>query len=111
MKPGGVISRGWCSVPTAALGVIAFAVVLSPAVALLLAPTLVLFALLAIGHRPGERIIERLRRRFAHHARRLRHTAARSRPNIPVLVRRTGRLLASALAMRPPPAAAPQLAG
>ncbi len=71
--------------------------------ALLLAPGMLLFAVLALGFRPGERFIERLRsRRFARRATRAPRSLAARRP---IFVHRRISPAASALAMRPPPAA------
>jgi hypothetical protein len=68
--------------------------------ALTMAPALLLLAALANGFRPGEALIERL-------AERSRSAAPRAtsapRPRLALVVRPTGRLLACALAMRPPP--------
>jgi hypothetical protein len=73
-------------------------------VALTLAPAAVLLVLLLHGIAPGERLIERLRRRFV--GPRPRAALAAARPRLRLVVRRAGRLIAAALAMRPPPAAA-----
>src|SRR4051794_5816989 len=70
--------------------------------ALTMAPALLLLVLLASGVRPGEALIERLRDRRCACAPRPRARSA-SRPRLALVVRPTGRLLASALAMRPPP--------
>ena len=86
----------------AVLLVAAVALVLTaPALMLAMAPAIGLFALVAHRVMPGERLIVRLRERRAP---RRRRAVAVQRPYTVVLVRRTGRLLASALAMRPPPA-------
>jgi hypothetical protein len=82
-----------------ALLILAFGAV----VALLLAPAVVLLMLLLHGIAPGEALIERLRRRFV--AVRERAASCLPRPRLRLVVRRVGRLLAAALAMRPPPAA------
>ena len=60
-----------------------------------------MLALFAGGVRPGEALIERLRSRLR--TPRLRAVSA-ARPRLALVVRPIGRLLASALAMRPPPA-------
>ena len=76
-----------------------------PGVAMLLAPALFLFAVLLLGFTPGEQLLERMR------ARRFTCRAARAPRTLPVrrlvVVRRVTSLAASALAMRPPPPAAP----
>lgn len=66
------------------------------------APAIALFALLVADVRPGERLIVALV-----HARRRpkRPSLAVPRPALPIVVARTGRLIAAALAVRPPPAA------
>lgn len=95
-RPGGVV---------AVVALVAFVAMLgaAPGVALLLAPALALFAILLLGHRPGERLIERLRaRRFTLRCARAPRALTVRRV---VVVRRTTTLAASALAMRPPPAA------
>ena len=73
-----------------------------PGLGLALTPALALLALLASGIRPGEALIARLHARRG--LRRLRPASAR-RPRLALIVRRAGRRLACALAMRPPPAA------
>jgi hypothetical protein len=86
----------------AVLLVVAVALVLTaPAFMLAMAPAIGLFALVAHRVMPGERLIVRLRERRAP---RRRRADAVPRPSTVVLVRRTGRLLAAALPMRPPPA-------
>jgi hypothetical protein len=75
-------------------------VVVAPVFMLAMAPAIALFAMVANRIMPGADAIVRLR--SAHAARRRRPVA--QRPYEVVLVRRTGRLLAAALAMRPPPA-------
>jgi hypothetical protein len=74
-------------------------------VALTLAPAVALLVLLAHGIAPGERLIDRLRRRFV--GSRPRAAASLAAPRMRIVVRRAGRLIAAALAIRPPPAAAP----
>lgn len=93
------------------LGVLAAVVVLvgaaltSPSVALLLAPALVLLAVLAAGLFPGEEQLARARSRRM----RTRPVRAPGRIATPVLsdiVRPVGITLAYALAVRPPPQSA-----
>ena len=67
------------------------------------APAIALFALLVAGVRPGERIIVALARA---RSRPRRPSLVVPRPALPIVVLRTGRLIAAALAVRPPPAAA-----
>jgi hypothetical protein len=76
-------------------------VVVAPVFMLAMAPAIALFAMVANRVMPGADAIVRLR--SAHAARRRRGPAAQ-RPYEVVLVRRAGRLIAAALAMRPPPA-------
>lgn len=78
------------------------ALALGTGVALLLAPAVVMFCLLMLGLRPGEQMIERLRRR---RCRPREHRAPRivAAPRRAVIVPRTSWLAASPLAMRPPP--------
>lgn len=78
----------------------ALLVVAAPVFMLAMAPAIALFAMVANRVMPGADAIVRLR--SAHAARRARPVA--QRPYEVVLVRRTGRLIAAALAMRPPPA-------
>ena len=75
-------------------------VVVAPVFMLAMAPAIALFAMVTNRVMPGADAIVRLR--SAEAARRRRPVA--QRPYEVVLVRRTGRLLAAALAMRPPPA-------
>jgi hypothetical protein len=90
----------------AALLLAAVAVVLAaPVFMLAMAPAIALFAMVAHRVMPGEELIVRLRSR---------RVAARRRSTLPagrlydvMVVRRAGRLIASALAMRPPPARLP----
>jgi hypothetical protein len=92
--------RAACLVGVLGIGVLGAT---HPGVALLLAPALVLFALLLLGFAPGEQLIERMRaRRFARRADRAPRTLAVRHV---VVVRRIVSPAASALAMRPPPAA------
>lgn len=79
----------------------ALLVVVAPVFMLAMAPAIALFAMVANRVMPGADAIVRLRSAYA--ARRCRRPVAQ-RPYEVVLVRRTGRLIAAALAMRPPPA-------
>lgn len=79
----------------------ALLLVAAPVFVLAMAPAIALFALVAGRIMPGEDLIVRLRGIRAAPRRR---RPAPQRPYHVVLVRRTGRLLAAALAMRPPPA-------
>ena|SRR5690349_4930058 len=79
---------------------VALSVAADPALALTLLPAFALLGLLAGGVHPGERLIERLRGRAPAPSRR---PVSMPRPRLALVVRPTGRLLASALAMRPPP--------
>lgn len=83
---------------------VASALVASPALALTMAPALLLLALLAGGVRPGEALLERLRdrRRITVAPRRARSTPS---PRLALVVRPTAGPAGSALAMRPPPSA------
>jgi hypothetical protein len=89
----------------AALLVVAVVLVLAaPVFVLAMAPAIALFALVAGRVMPGEELIVRLRtRRVAGHRPR---TIALQRPYDALVVRPAGRLITSALAMRPPPAPA-----
>jgi hypothetical protein len=89
----------------AAVAAVVLLAVFGGAVALTLAPAVALLVLLAHGIAPGERLIERLRRRFV--GRRPRAAVSLVARRLRLVVRRAGRLIAAALAMRPPPAAAP----
>ena len=84
-----------CSCSSRATGLV------EPGLALSMAPALLLLALLTGGFRPGEALIERLRARFD--SPRPPRASSAPRPRLALVVRPTGRLLASALAMRPPP--------
>lgn len=84
--------------------VVAVAAATSPLALAMLAPALVLLGLLLAGRTPGEQLILRLRRRHA--ARRPRGARTIEQQHVVLLTHRAGRLLASALAMRPPPAVA-----
>jgi hypothetical protein len=75
------------------------AAAVSPDVLLVLAPAFLLLGLLVLGQAPGEQLLLR----FTQRSRARRATPTVPRPRLPLLVRRTGRLIASALAMRPPP--------
>ncbi|HTE63518.1 MAG TPA: hypothetical protein VK631_24390 [Solirubrobacteraceae bacterium] len=90
----------------AALLLVAVALVLvAPALMLAMAPAIALFAMVAHRFMPGERLIVRLRTRDAGASRRRALPAERLYDAL--VVRRAGRLIASALAMRPPPARPP----
>ena len=82
---------------------IAAAFAIAPGFAVALAPAAGMLLLLVHGFFPGEETIGRLRARRRAPAR--RPAAATPRPALPVLLRRTGRRIAFALAVRPPPAA------
>jgi hypothetical protein len=87
----------------AALVVAAAVLVLTaPIFMLAMAPAIALFAMVANRVMPGADAIVRLR--TARTPRRRRRAGAPQRPYEVVLVRRTGRLIAAALAVRPPPA-------
>lgn len=88
----------------AVLLALAAGIVVAPSVGLLLAPAAALLLLLAHGVFLGEDVIERLRTGRAP-ARRPRALPVRA-PAAPGFVARTGRLIAFALAVRPPPARA-----
>jgi hypothetical protein len=91
--------------PLAALALVVVAAALTSPLALaMLAPALVLLGLLLAGRTPGEELILRLRsRRTAPRARALRTI---ERQYVVLIARRAGRLIGSALAVRPPPCAA-----
>lgn len=84
------------------IALVALAGIADHGLALTLAPAVLLLAMFAGGFRPGEALIERLREQRAA-PRPLRATSARI-PQLALVVRPVGRLIASALAMRPPPA-------
>jgi hypothetical protein len=75
--------------------------VVAPVFVLAMAQAIALFAMVAGRCMPGEDLIVRLR--GVRTARRRRRPAAQRAYGV-VLVHRTGRLIAAALAMRPPPA-------
>ena len=84
-------------------GVMLFALGLAaPALALAFAPALVLLALLAAGVHPGEALIARL---HARRDRRCPRAASTPRPRLALVLRRAGRLIASAPGTRAPPGA------
>jgi hypothetical protein len=89
----------------AALAAVVLLAVFGAVVALTLAPAVALLVLLVHGIAPGERLIERLRRRYV--GRRPRAVLSPCVPRLRLVVRRAGRMIAAALAMRPPPVAAP----
>jgi hypothetical protein len=84
------------------LALVAAAALTDPGLALSFGPALLLLALFTSGVRPGEALIGRLTARFA--APRHRRAVSARRPRLTLIVRPAGRLIASALAMRPPPA-------
>ena len=77
-------------------------VLVAPVFMLAMAPAIALFAMVANRVMPGEELIVRLRMRDAVAPRRRAHPVPRLYDAM--VVRRAGRLIASALAMRPPPA-------
>ena len=86
----------------AALLLVAVVLVLAaPVFILAMAPAIALFAMVAHRVMPGEELIVRLRTRRAGARRRV---LLAQRPYDAMVVRRAGRLIAAALAMRPPPA-------
>jgi len=86
----------------AALLLVAVALVLvAPVFMLAMAPAIALFAMVAHRVMPGEELIVRLRTR---HAAAPRRALPAARLYNAMVVRPAGRLIASALAMRPPPA-------
>jgi hypothetical protein len=90
----------------AALLLVAVALVLiAPVFMLAMAPAIALFAMVAHRVMPGEQLIVRLRTRHAGASRRRALPAERLYDAM--VVRPAGRLIASALAMRPPPAQLP----
>jgi hypothetical protein len=100
---GGSSKHGRICALAAVVGVAAVLGAALPGVAMLLAPALALFVVLLLGFTPGEELLERMRaRRFAGRAARAPRTLAVRRR---VVVRRMTPPAASALAMRPPPAA------
>jgi hypothetical protein len=80
---------------------VALGAVVEPGLALTMAPALILLALLTGGVRPGEALIERLRERRTGLA--VARARSATSPRLALVVRPAGRLIASALAMRPPP--------
>jgi hypothetical protein len=88
-----------------AVAAVVLTIVLGSGVALALGPAVLLLVLLRHGIAPGEELIERLRRRWV--ARRARAALSVPRPRLRLFVRPAGRMVAFALAMRPPPAFAP----
>ena len=102
MKRAFVMPRGTLLAFAGMSVLVALAGLAEPGLALTMAPALLMLALFAGGVRPGEGLIERLRTRRAT-PRRPRAVSA-LRPRLALVVRPAGRLIASALAMRPPPA-------
>jgi hypothetical protein len=90
-----------CSLAGALLVVALLMFALDVTIALMLAPAALLALALLHGIAPGERFIERLRRRCSNGRQRPTFRGARLR--LAIVVRRAGQTLASALAMRPPP--------
>lgn len=86
----------------AVLLTLAAALFMAPSVGLLLAPAATLLLLLAHGVFLGEDLIERLRTRWSPSRR--RRPQALQAPATPPVLRLTGRHIAFALAVRPPPA-------
>jgi hypothetical protein len=80
-------------------------VLVAPLFMLAMAPAIALFAMVAGRIMPGEELIVRLRTRRA--PTRRPRAIGRTRPYDAMVVRRAGRLIAAALAMRPPPARLP----
>jgi len=76
--------------------------VVDPGLALTFGPALLMLALFTLGVRPGEALLERL---ITRHAERPPRAMSAPRPRLALVVRPAGRLISSALAMRPPPAA------
>jgi hypothetical protein len=102
---GGSLKHGRTAGIAALIAVAAVLAAAPTGVALLLAPALALFVVLLLGFTPGEQLLERMRaRRFTAPAARAPRTIALRRVAV---VRRMPSLAASALAMRPPPPAAP----
>lgn len=87
--------------PAGILLVGALLAVAIPTLALAVAPAFLLFLLFASGRMPGEKLVLRLR--TARPAAR-RRPVRLSAPALAIVVRPVGRLLAAALAVRPPPA-------
>lgn len=91
--------------PLMALALVVVAAALtSPLTLAMLAPALMLAGLLLAGRAPGEELILRLRRR--REGRPLRGARTIERQHVVLLAQRPGRLIGSALAVRPPPVAA-----
>jgi hypothetical protein len=88
----------------AAVAAIVLLAVFGLGVALTLAPAVAMLVLLVHGIAPGERLIERLQRRFT--PPRPRAAVSLGARRLRLVVRRAGRPIAAALAIRPPPAAA-----
>jgi hypothetical protein len=90
----------------AALLLVAVVLVLAaPVFMLAMAPAIAAFAMLANRIMPGQELIVRLRTRRV--ATRRPRAIVLQRPYDALVVRPAGRLIASALAMRPPPAQLP----
>ena len=96
-----VMPRGTVSAFAGLVLLIALTGLADPGLLLAFAPAAVLLALLTVGVRPGEALIEKLRARFV--ARPARRARSARRPRLALVVRPVGCDLAAALAMRPPP--------
>lgn len=104
-QPAGFVGRRILSGVAVAGAVVAVALI-DPGTALWFSAPLSLLWLLVTGlTRPVERIIDRIRGRWA--ATRARAPRADGLPNLPLVIPRVGRMIAAALAVRPPPVAAP----
>jgi hypothetical protein len=84
------------------IALLAIGALADPGLALTMAPALLMLALFATGIRPGERLMIRVLERGGGRAPR---ATSSPRPRLALVVRASGVDLASALAMRPPPAA------
>ena len=101
MQRAPVMPRGTVSAFAGLVLLIALTGLADPGLLLAFAPAAVLLALLTVGVRPGEALIEKLRARFV--ARAARRARSARRPRLALVVRPVGCDLAAALAMRPPP--------
>lgn len=100
---GHALKQGRAAALTALVAVATLLGATLPGVALLLAPAALLLALLLLGFTPGEQLIERMRARCR--ARRASRAPRALVNRHAVVVILMPSLSASALAMRPPPAA------
>lgn len=99
---GDVLRRRSVSLPVIGLfATAALMLAFGAVVALMLAPAAILLVLLVHGIAPGEALIERLRRRWV--GARIRAASCLPARRLKLVLRRVGRGLAAALAMRPPP--------